>query len=265
MLKIENFKKGLKNFSKIIYTTLISISIFGNFANAYGTNNIIAVQPNSTYIQQNISKVYNEIAGYEKSKELTEIVKMMLHNKDFKIITEHTEMGKTKVYTVNLLEKFLPFLNGETPYSNTVFDNNNAEAGLNGVLKDILNNDSELLSIPTNVINDIQNSIRNSQFFKLADKIKNNLNKLNFANSKEKGILIAEIMHDFKLLINDFTKTIIQIKALDKYEKEELTSKFRMYANAKLRKLLQIYNKYFTINTQIYPNPGYEQEMEYHY
>jgi len=152
-------------------------------------NNLTFIQPNSYYTKSNLSSIYNKLLAYEETNKLIEVINALLDNENFKNNIYAMEIGKTKISSIDLLKQLKYFLAGWPKYSDTNFDNNDNIAGIEKILKDSIENDPNFINIPQNVINDMKNSILNLNFFKIANKIEDDLTHKNLKNEENLQIL----------------------------------------------------------------------------
>ena len=122
-------------------------------------------------------------------------------------------------------------------------------AGIKKILKDSIENDSNFINIPQNVINDIKNSILNLNFFEIANKIEYDLTHKNLKNEEN----LADIMKNLSMLINSYVNTLSQIKeplltGYNEKVKDELEKDYRIYTKANLLKIMKIFNKVINQN-----------------
>ena len=224
---------------KILLISLIGLNIL------YANNNGYVVVDNQIVNNSVLNKAYKQELVYNETQKLIEVVQKMVTNKKFRKYVDMKEIGSTKVNTTLLLDKLLIVLQGEKPYSNTMFDNNSNVAGILGILKD--NNTN--LELTSQVKEKLDDSIKSSQFFILADKIEKSL------NNPDKTL--DDIIQDFNKLYDKYITDIskLNIDLLDSYNKkieEKLLKDYRIDAKANLIKILKVFQKYFHQNLKIY-------------
>jgi len=224
---------------KILLISLIGLNIL------YANNNGYVVVDNQIVNNSVLNKAYKQELVYNETQKLIEVVQKMVTNKKFRKYADMKEIGSTKVNTTLLLDKLLIVLQGEKPYSNTMFDNNSNVAGILGILKD--NNTN--LELTSQVKEKLDDSIKSSQFFILADKIEKSL------NNPDKTL--DDIIQDFNKLYDKYITDIskLNIDLLDSYNKkieEKLLKDYRIDAKANLIKILKVFQKYFHQNLKIY-------------
>ena len=234
---------------KKIITIIFFIFTFLN------ANSFTIINPNSYFTNSNLNKAYNEILAYEETIKLIEVLNTLLNSSDFKENLYFAEIGKTKINLLDLLKQLKYFLAGWPKYTNTYFDNNSDLAGIRKILKDSIENDSNFLNIPKNVIKDIKKSILNLGFFTLANKIKYNINHKNLKNNEN----LVKIMEYFHLLLENYTNTISQINipllnSFNEKIKDKLERDYRIYAKTSLIKIIKIFNNLFTKNYEALNN-----------
>jgi len=207
-------------------------------------NNLTFISPNSSYTKSNLSQIYNELLAYEETNKLIEVINTLLNNENFKNNIYAMEIGNTKASSIDLLKQLKYFLAGWPKYSDTNFDNNDNIAGIEKILKDSIDNDSNFINTPQNVINDMKKSILNLKFFEIANKIEYDVAHKNLKNEEN----LADIMKNLSMLINSYVNTLSQIKEplLTKYNekiKDELEKDYRIYTKANLLKIMKIFNE----------------------
>ena len=205
--------------------------IFLSFFVTLYSNNLNITPQNSYYTQANLNKAYIELLAYKETDTMISLINYLLNNSKFKQI--ELEETKVKVSTLTLLQQLKYFMQGWPKYTNTYFDNNSDLAGIEKILKDTIDNDSNFLNIPQNITNDMQKSISNLEFFKIANKIKNENN-------------IQDIIKDFNLLLNSYVSTLSKINTpllvdFNPKIKDELEKDYRIYAKTTLIKTMQIF------------------------
>ena len=231
----------MKKIFLVIFTTI--------FLNA---NNITVIQPNNYYTKANLNEAYIKILAYEETDELIKVINAFLNNSDFKQRIYFEEMGKVKVSTFSLLQQLKYFLAGWPKYTNTYFDNNSNLAGIEKILKEKIENDSNFLDIPQKVINEMRSSIKNLQFFEIAKKIQYDLKHKNLKNSKE-------ILKNFNMLFSSYVNTVSKIKspllkAYNKNIEDKLTKEYRIYTKTSLIKIMEIFKKLLNENYEAIKN-----------
>jgi len=212
-------------------------------------NDYIFVGKNIIYVnKESINKYYKEKLTLEETKFLINIIKKMLNNEKFLRYTEHIEMGKSKVYTKNLLKSLLNYLRGKKQYTNTYFNNNGPKAGIKGILEDNIKNN---ININLNVKDNIDKSISNNMFFKKSDEIIKKLKNISWNNTKK-------IINDFNLLFNQYVLDIQKLRYIellnnfDKNIQNVLLEKYRIETKTSLINALKIFKKYFNLNNKLY-------------
>jgi len=223
---------------KLFLISLLSLNILY-------ANNSYTIVDNQIVNNSVIDKAYKQELVYNETQKLIELVQKMVTNKKFRKYADMKEMGNTKISTTILLDKLLIFLQGEKPYSNTMFDNNSKIAGILGILKD--NNTN--LELTFQIKEKLDNAIKSSQFFILADKIEKSL------NNTDK--ILDDIIQDFNKLydkyINDISNLNIDLLvAYNKHIAEKLLKDYRIETKTSLIKTLKIFQKYFHKNLKIY-------------
>jgi len=223
------------------------ISLF--FISFLSANNYVFVSKSSVYVnRESINKYYKEKLVLEETKTLVGIIQKILNNKKFLRYTEHIEIGKSKVYTKNLLKSLLNYLRGKKQYTNTYFNNNGPKAGIKGILEDNIKNN---ININLNVKDNIDKSISNNMFFKKSDEIITELKNINWNNTKE-------IINNFNLLFNQYVSDVqklIYIELLGNFDKNiqnVLLKKYRIETKTSLINALKIFKKYFNLNNKLY-------------
>jgi len=223
------------------------ISLF--FISFLSANNYIFVNKNSIYVnRKNVNRYYQEKLVLEETKFLINVIQKMLNNEKFLRYTEHKEIGKSKVYTKDLLKSLLNYLQGEKPYTNTYFNNNEPESGVKGILEDNIKNN---ININLNIKNDIDKSISNNMFFKKSDEIITELKNIGWNNTKK-------IIKDFNLLFNQYVLDIQKLRYIEllnnfnKNIQNVLLKKYRIEIKTNLINALKIFKKYFNLNNKLY-------------
>jgi len=218
-------------------------------------NNIHYLQPKDYYTKSDISSAYTKLLAYEETKKFIELCGVLLNNDKFTKNIDFEEMGKVKANTTDLLKQLKFFLGGWPKYSDTSFDNNSNVAGIENILKDSIDNDSNIINTPQNVINDMKNSILNLEFFKIANKIEYDIAHKNLKNLEN----LRDVMKNISLLLNNYVNTLSKIKEplISQYNdkiKNELEKQYRIYTKAKLIKIINIFNKYISRNYKTIDN-----------
>jgi len=222
---------------KLFLISLISLNILY-------ANNSYTIVNNQIVNNGVLNKAYKQELVYNETQKLIETIQQMVTNKQFRKYLDMREIGNTKVNTTTLLDKLLIFLQGKKPYSNTIFDNNSKIAGILAILKD--NNTN--LELTSQIKEKLDNTIKSSQFFVLANNIENSLK-----NPKT----LDKIIQDFNKLYDKYISDIseIHINLLDSYNKkiaDKLLKDYRIDAKTNLMKTLKIFQKYFHQNLKIY-------------
>lgn len=200
------------------------------------------ITPNSYYLQLNIKEVYNKLLVLEETKELIRLTNLMLNNNTFKQYLYFQEIGNVKVSTADLIQYLNYFLAGWPKYTNTYFDNNSNTAGILKILQDSINDDSNFVSIPEKIIDDMKKSIKDNGFFKIAKNIEFALKHKNLKKTDE----LKYILKEFDKLVLSYSNSISKINIpllKEKYNekiKDELIRKYRIYAKLPLSKTIKI-------------------------
>jgi len=204
------------------------------------SNNLNIVSSNSYYTKANLNEMYTKLLAYEETVTLIKTINDILNNPVLKDRIYFEEMGKVKISTLTFLEQLKYFLNGWRKYTNTYFDNNSNLAGIKKILKDSIDNDSNFLNTPQNIIKDMNKSIVNLGFFKKAESIKKESNPV-------------KVLKDLTFLINSYYFTLSQIKSpllmeFNSKIKDELEKNYRIYAKTSLIKTIKIFKNLLNQN-----------------
>lgn len=228
---------------------LISFCLILGSVTFLNANNLSVVQPNNYYTKADLNEAYNKLLAFEETDKLIEIIDTLLKNKKFKEYLYFEEMGKVQIDTVTLLKQLKFYLAGWTKYSNTFFDNNGDLAGIKKILKDSIDNDSNFINLPQNVINDMKKSILNLMFFKIANNIEYDVSHKNLKNSQN----LINIMKNLNMLINAYVNNFVRtniplLKIYNKKTKNELEKDYRIYIKTNLIRTMRIFKSLINKN-----------------
>ena len=228
---------------------LISFCLILGSVTFLNANNLSVVQPNNYYTKADLNEAYNKLLAFEETDKLIEIIDTLLKNKKFKEYLYFEEMGKVQIDTVTLLKQLKFYLAGWPKYSNTFFDNNGDLAGIKKILKDSIDNDSNFINLPQNVINDMKKSILNLMFFKIANNIEYDVSHKNLKNSQN----LINIMKNLNMLINAYVNNFVRtniplLKIYNKKTKNELEKDYRIYIKTNLIRTMRIFKSLINKN-----------------
>ncbi len=228
---------------------LISFCLILGSVTFLNANNLSVVQPNNYYTKADLNEAYNKLSAFEETDKLIEIIDTLLKNKKFKEYLYFEEMGKVQIDTITLLKQLKFYLAGWPKYSNTFFDNNGDLAGIKKILKDSIDNDSNFINLPQNVINDMKKSILNLMFFKIANNIEYDVSHKNLKNSQN----LINIMKNLNMLINAYVNNFVRtniplLKIYNKKTKNELEKDYRIYIKTNLIRTMRIFKSLINKN-----------------
>ncbi len=228
---------------------LISFCLILGSVTFLNANNLSVVQPNNYYTKADLNEAYNKLSVFEETDKLIEIIDTLLKNKKFKEYLYFEEMGKVQIDTITLLKQLKFYLAGWPKYSNTFFDNNGDLAGIKKILKDSIDNDSNFINLPQNVINDMKKSILNLMFFKIANNIEYDVSHKNLKNSQN----LINIMKNLNMLINAYVNNFVRtniplLKIYNKKTKNELEKDYRIYIKTNLIRTMRIFKSLINKN-----------------
>ncbi len=228
---------------------LISFCLILGSVTFLNANNLSVVQPNNYYTKADLNEAYNKLLAFEETDKLIEIIDTLLKNKKFKEYLYFEEMGKVQIDTITLLKQLKFYLAGWPKYSNTFFDNNGDLAGIKKILKDSIDNDSNFINLPQNVINDMKKSILNLMFFKIANNIEYDVSHKNLKNSQN----LINIMKNLNMLINAYVNNFVRtniplLKIYNKKTKNELEKDYRIYIKTNLIRTMRIFKSLINKN-----------------
>ncbi len=228
---------------------LISFCLILGSVTFLNANNLSVVQPNNYYTKADLNEAYNKLLAFEETDKLIEIIDTLLKNKKFKEYLYFEEMGKVQIDTVTLLKQLKFYLAGWPKYSNIFFDNNGDLAGIKKILKDSIDNDSNFINLPQNVINDMKKSILNLMFFKIANNIEYDVSHKNLKNSQN----LINIMKNLNMLINAYVNNFVRtniplLKIYNKKTKNELEKDYRIYIKTNLIRTMRIFKSLINKN-----------------
>jgi len=228
--------------------------IFGSITFLNATN-LTIIHPNNYYTKSNLNKAYIKLLSYKETQELINVINSLLKNSKFKQQIYFEEMGKVKVGISDILIYLKYFLAGWPKYSNTYFENNSNLAGIKKILKDSIDNDSNFINLPQNVIYDMKKSISNLKFFEIAKIIEYDVSHKNLKDSKN----LIDIIKNLNMLISSYVNNLSEINdlLLKNYNaqiKKELEQNYRIYTKTSLIKIMQIFKSLINENYKAITN-----------
>jgi len=184
-------------------------------------------------------KFYEAQMLYNETEAISMLVGNMLKNEKFKKYIQANECGRVSV--ILLMKRLKEILDGGKKHSNTEFDNNFDLAGVKKIYYDYLHNN--LFDITTKEMNEINENIKSSAFFVLAEKTNEMINHVDINN-------VTKIMRNFVLLFSYYVHNIDKsdiylVSNFNMKIKNELLKNYRIEINGSIKEILNIFKKIF--------------------